>query len=190
MHRNKEEIIRSVRYNIDDAILEVKAMINANDGVGVSHWSAFILCSCIIDYLAGYRYAAEKSRGTRYKRFIEEYLNKADSGHQYDKDDIYHWLRCGMVHGYTDVYEGKTKFLFTHLYPGCHLKLLRFKASTGEVGERTAIRLQEFLNDIEVASELLFEEAFNAEIDDEILISMEKRVNEVGVKRSDFEIGG
>ncbi len=189
MFRDKSKIIENAKCNIIDAISEIELMINANDGVGVSHWSAFILCSCVIDYLASYRYSSNsESNRERYKRFITEYLNEVSPEHQYDEDDIYHYLRCGLVHGYTDMFKGQTKFLFTHLYPGYHLKSMSFKASTGDEGTRVVIRLQDFLRDIEKASNLLFEDAFNAHIDSDIMVSMEKRVKEVGVKRSDFEI--
>jgi len=52
---------------------------------------AFILCSCYIDYLAGFRFG-KPGGGKDYKKFIEIYLPN------YDPDTIYTDMRCGIVH--------------------------------------------------------------------------------------------
>ena len=76
---------------------------------GGSKMGAFILCSCYIDYLAGFRYG-KAGTGKEYKKFIEIYLR------DYDPDTIYTDMRCGVVHNYT---EGGS-YVFVHSLPNFH----------------------------------------------------------------------
>lgn len=58
--------------------------------------AAFILCSCLIDQLAAFRYnePTEKNR-VLYKRFIDDYIS------HYKPLNLYVNLRCKLVHNYT-----------------------------------------------------------------------------------------
>jgi hypothetical protein len=54
----------------------------------------FILCSCLIDQLSGFRY----NNGVvskRYKQFVKEYLTK------YNPNKLYYDLRNKLVHNYS-----------------------------------------------------------------------------------------
>jgi len=54
----------------------------------------FILCSCLIDQISGFRYN-NKEVGKRYKQFVEEYLPR------YNSDELYDDLRNKLVHNYS-----------------------------------------------------------------------------------------
>jgi len=58
--------------------------------------SAFILCSCLIDQLATFRYNEPKEKNkVLYKRFIDDYMP------HYRPLNLYVNLRCKLVHNYT-----------------------------------------------------------------------------------------
>lgn len=58
--------------------------------------SAFILCSCLIDQLAAFRYNEPKEKNrVLYKRFIDDYIP------HYRPLNLYVNLRCKLVHNYT-----------------------------------------------------------------------------------------
>ncbi len=100
---------------------------------GGSKMGAFILASCFIDYLAGYRYGKHAKRKD-YKLFVKEYFND-----QYDPDKLYHDLRCGLVHNYS---VGKA-YLFVDNKPDHHMKK--------SLGEKRFLNLENFINDVENA---------------------------------------
>lgn len=54
----------------------------------------FILCSCFIDQISGFRYNTDKV-GKRYKQFVKDYLTK------YNPDELYDDLRNKLVHNYS-----------------------------------------------------------------------------------------
>jgi len=56
---------------------------------------AFILCSCLIDAIAGFRKGCDTDRYD-YKGFI--YKNMTS----YDKEKMYSDLRCKLVHSYSE----------------------------------------------------------------------------------------
>jgi hypothetical protein len=170
---NTSEIISGAKANIDKAIGDVRAILQAKE----AHWSCFVLCLCIIDYLAGYRYTGieQKIRG-RYKRYIREYLHNINE--EYDDEKMYN-LRCGMVHGFTGMHKGKSEHLFTHLYPFAHLT-----KTESDLGARVLMDVNTLLNDIEKSSEKMFEEAKTSPI---IIASMILRNQEVGFIRSDIK---
>lgn len=70
--------IRDIRVNIENPI------------------AAFILCSCLIDQLAAFRYNHPHNKnGEYYRKFIDEYLPR------YNSLKLYENLRCGLVHNYS-----------------------------------------------------------------------------------------
>lgn len=107
----------------------------------------FILASCLIDYLAGFRYGLEfdkkgyvKNSSKNYKDFIKEYL--AD---KYDSESLYSDMRCRLVHNYS---EGGS-YRFTHNQPNVHNKV--------DNGKRY-INLENFINDVKTAMDRYFQE--------------------------------
>jgi len=74
-------------YNLGD----IKYLLQGNKSI-----AGFILCSCLIDHIACFRYNSS-STGLIYRRFIEEYLSE----YGYDSKRIYTDLRCKLVHNYT-----------------------------------------------------------------------------------------
>lgn len=74
---------------------------------------AFILCSCLIDAMACYRYNKEATRSD-FKNFVRDYLNNAYNGID---NDLYFSMRCGMLHNYQPanlVGNTPTKYKLTH----------------------------------------------------------------------------
>jgi hypothetical protein len=63
----------------------------------------FILCSCLIDQISGFRYNTDKV-GKRYKQFVKDYLPN------YNADELYDDLRTKLVHNYSvGSYYGLTR---------------------------------------------------------------------------------
>lgn len=101
---------------------------------GGSKMGAFILCSCLIDAIAGFMKGAD-TYPRDYKRFVCNHLKN------YNKDDIYQDLRCKLVHSYS---EGGS-YMFTDNKKNLHLK----KDSSGKI----IINLENFIDEIKKALE-------------------------------------
>lgn len=106
---------------------------------GESKMGAFILSSCFIEYLAGFRYGKE-TNGNDYKEFVKSYLP------QYNKDKLYKDLRCKLVHNYT---EGGS-YTFVDNKASLHMQTTTDK--------KTVLNLENFVEDIETALKKYFEE--------------------------------
>lgn len=133
-----EEIKKSLR---DIALDDIKKSYAAKSIMGT-----FILCSCFIDAMAGFRYGQDGrlKLGKMYRTFVEEYLK------DYDKVSLYYDLRCQLVHNYS---ESKS-YKFIHDKSEFHL---------GEAGEnKTYINLENFIADLERAVNKLFEDIENS----------------------------
>jgi hypothetical protein len=185
----RKDIIQMARTVIDSAIEQIEAILSVNGGEGISHYSVFILCSCLIDWLAGYRYEGipipkdETKNAFRYKSFIRDYLSKVDN--RYVADDLYHNLRCGLVHQYTEAYKNASKFLFTH---DPHLKPTHLKsASSGKNDNRKVLYIYKFFEDIKNAAKEMINEAQN---NPDILKHFELRIKEVGILSGNIKIRG
>lgn len=98
----------------------------------------FILCSCLIDQLSGFRYNTDKV-GKRYRQFVKEYLPK------YNPNELYEDLRNKLVHNYSlgEFYELRRRSEMPHpiLQSG-----------------RTRLVLEDFIVDLESAMFKLFQE--------------------------------
>lgn len=63
----------------------------------------FILCSCFIDQISGFRYCIREV-GKRYKQFVQDYLP------MYNPEELYYDLRNKLVHNYSiGKYYGLTR---------------------------------------------------------------------------------
>lgn len=101
----------------------------------------FILCSCLIDQVSGFRYNTDKV-GKRYRRFVKEYMPNYNSG------DLYNDLRNKLVHNYSI---------------GVHYRLTR-KAShlhLQNVNGDIYLNLEDFIADITGALQKYFTELKN-----------------------------
>lgn len=127
--------IRHIEFVLHDmAFLDI---IRASQGS--SKMGAFILASCFIDYLAGFRYG-KQTKGTDYQNFVESYLPN------YNAKSLYKDLRCKLVHNYSEggsyvFADGKATLHGTKLTDG-----------------RMIINLETFITDIEGAMARLFVE--------------------------------
>lgn len=132
----KEKFIKFLWSSLHDmAFLDIQKASNGGSKMG-----AFILASCFIDYLAGFRYG-KKTQREDYMNFVREYF-----GDKYDPDNLYEDLRCKLVHNYS---EGGS-YTFTDNHPELHKK----KINDG----RILLNLEDFVSDIEIALNTYFDE--------------------------------
>ena len=98
----------------------------------------FILCSCFIDQISGFRYNIDKV-GKRYKQFVQDYLPS------YDPKELYQDLRNKLVHNYS---IGKHYSLVREA-PGWHLQ---------NIEGMTYLNLENFIDDLQTAlNKFIFE---------------------------------
>ncbi len=148
-------IINSIKKSLNDmAFHDIKRASNGKAKMG-----AFILCSCFIEYMAGF-VAGKETTKNDYIKFIEKYIPG------YDANKIYKDLRCKLVHNYS---EGGS-YLFTDAHPELH----NAKSSDG----RTVINLENFIEDLGKALNKLLDEIENDPI---IQKSAEIRYDEIGI---------
>lgn len=136
----KEKLVRELDENLYGfAYKDIKEIISKS----VTELAIFILCACFIDAMAGFYFGVTKEKiknktiigsGERFKGFVKEYLP------EYDADNLYRSLRCGLVHSYVD--EGKYKFV--QRKPIWHQK-------SDCSGERKLINDENFATDVEKA---------------------------------------
>lgn len=117
---------------------------------GGSKMGAFILCSCLIDAMAGFVKGADTIHRD-FKIFVRDYLPS------YRPNELYHDLRCKLVHSYS---EGGS-YLFTDAKGHLHLQ-----NSNG----KTLINLENFIDDIENALN-----EFSRKLQDPTEISMRQK---------------
>ncbi len=99
---------------------------------------SFILGFCFIEWMARY-YFARRTSAEDYREFVNRFLP------QYDANEMYNFLRCGLVHGFTDRGKG---YDFREDCPNSHLKITKLK---GGAGSRRVLNLLNFQNDLEGA---------------------------------------
>ena len=99
-----EQIVHSfIRFNLRD----IQEIYNSEKEFTIAE---FILCSCLIDQVSGFRYNTDKV-GKRYRQFVKEYLPR------YNSDELYNDLRNKLVHNYSigSRYKLISKAMHLHL---------------------------------------------------------------------------
>jgi hypothetical protein len=91
----------------------------------------FILCSCLIDQMSGFRYNTDKV-GKRYKQFVKDYLQN------YNSDELYDDLRNKLVHNYSV----GSHYGLTRNVPHLHLQ---------NINGVTHLNLENFIADLKIA---------------------------------------
>lgn len=91
----------------------------------------FILCSCLIDQLSGFRYNTDKV-GKRYRQFVKDYLSS------YNPDELYEDLRNKLVHNYSV----GSFYGLTRKAPHLHLQ---------KANGVTHLNLENFISDLKTA---------------------------------------
>lgn len=119
-----EAIIASLTEN---ALGDIKRASSGGAKMG-----AFILCSCLIDAIAGFM-KGNDTRECDYKHFVGKYMPA------YDAEKIYTALRCKLVHSYS---EGGS-YWFKDNMESLHLSKLD--------NEKTIVNLENFIAEIESA---------------------------------------
>ncbi len=122
-------------YDIQCVETGLKVALNdiRNASSGGAKMGAFILCSCLIDSITGFRIGGD-SRGSDYQSTVSIYLSS------YNPSKLYCDLRCKLVHTYS---EGGS-YWFCDNKPSLHLTV---DSTTG----KTIINLENFINEIEIA---------------------------------------
>jgi hypothetical protein len=132
---NKDKFISYLWHSLYDmAFLDIKRASR-----GKSKMGAFILSSCFIEYLTGFRYGKETNNAD-YKNFVKDYLPK------YDKEKLYKDLRCKLVHNYSE--GGSYTFVDKH-----------YKLHLNETQDnKIVLNLASFVKDLENAINKYFTE--------------------------------
>jgi hypothetical protein len=121
-----EQIIKSFsQFNLRDII-----EINNHEKLEFTI-AEFVLCSCLIDQLSGFRYNTDKV-GKRYRQFVKDYLPK------YNSDELYEDLRNKLVHNYSV----GSFYGLTRKAPHLHLQ---------KVDGVTHLNLEDFITDLKAA---------------------------------------
>ncbi len=107
---------------------------------GGSKMGAFILASCFIEYMAGFKKGGSTTR-TDYINFVKTYLKS------YNAKNLYTDLRCKLVHNYS---EGGS-FLFVDGKQNLHLKK---EQATGKI----FINLENFIEELKGALDTLLDD--------------------------------
>ncbi len=108
---------------------------------GGSKIGAFILGSCFIDYLAGFRYRKTKTTRAKYIKFVGVYMDSF-----YVPERLYGDLRCKLVHDYS---EGGS-----YAFVDARSDLHKTKLKDG----RVVINLEDFITDLLAAMQKYFDE--------------------------------
>ena len=90
----EDDIISEILYSFEKYNLRDIKEINSTKQELEFTIAVFILCSCIIDHLSGFRYATDRVK-YRYIKFVQEYLP------QYDAEELNNDLRNRLVHNYS-----------------------------------------------------------------------------------------
>ena len=121
-----DQIVHSFsKYNLRD-IEEINNHENLEFTI-----AEFILCSCFIDQISGFRYNTDKV-GKRYRQFVKDYLPN------YNCDELYEDLRNKLVHNYSV----GSFYALTRKAPHLHLQ---------KVNGVTRLNLENFIADLKTA---------------------------------------
>jgi hypothetical protein len=135
---NQQEKINLVRHSLKDVALgDIQKTAQCKAPV-----AAFVMCACLIDALAGYRYGYSGQRGVNkanYVNFVRDYLP------DYNAEDLYRDLRCRLVHNFS---VGDS-YLLINGSPFWHQR---------KQGDYTLLNLENFLLDAEMALDTVLEE--------------------------------
>lgn len=133
---------------------------------GSAKLAGFILGASFIDAMASFyagvdREAAKTKSGARFKHFVIKYLS------EYDADDLWADLRCGLVHSYA---EGGTYVFTDNNKAGAHFS----KTPRGKI----VLNLEDFCADLRKAYN-----AFRSDIvsDRDIFLKAEYRFRSMGL---------
>ena len=157
---SKQPFISHIRHSLEE--MAFKDIIRASSGK--SKMGAFILGSCFIEYLAGFRYGKETTRDD-YKNFVKEYLDK------YDAEKLYADLRCKLVHNYS---EGGS-YDFIDARPHLH----NAKLQNGKI----LLNLENFIADLKSALDKYFTQLESDDTLFELAVQRYKKVGLMGINK-------
>jgi len=127
--------------------------------------AAFILITCLIDFL-GTLYAGRESGEGTFRGFVRDFMRQQCNGIGYDDKELYKSLRNKLVHNYS---IGNGRYVLTHGRPEKHLK---------PHGKALVLNLEDFFSDVKRAADDYFARvAQEAELRDKLV----RRISESGV---------
>ena len=132
---------------------------------GKSLMGAFILATCFIEHMAGFRYGKRETGGKDFKEFVKNYLP------EYDPEKLWNDLRCKLVHNYS---EGGS-YSFVNSKPDLHL-------SPNSYGKLT-LNLESFVDEVEAAYKKYYQKLND---DEELQLLAYKRFSNPGILASGF----
>jgi hypothetical protein len=128
--------------------------------------AAFILTTCLIDFL-GTLYAGKDSNRGTFTAFVSDFMRQQQDGVGYDGEELWESLRNKLVHNYS-IWQGK--YVLTHGHPEWHLKL--------HSGKARILNLENFFEDAERAADDYFARiAQETELQDNLV----RRTSKLGV---------
>jgi hypothetical protein len=136
-------IIQEIKETLLGALTDIKKAFQGGSVIG-----SFMLGSCFIDAMAGFKYGQDGRLKLEkvYREFVGEYLK------DYDKVALYYDLRCQLLHNYS---EGGS-YEFIHNHPHVHLQ--------NHDEKRKFINLENFIQDLEEALLKLFKDLDESEM--------------------------
>lgn len=154
-----KEIIVKIKFSLKE--MAFKDIEKASKGG--SKMGAFILASCFIDCLAGFRYGRQAT-GKNYRDFVKEYMTD-----QYNPIKLYKDLRCKLVHNYS---EGGS-YMFVDGKPQIHQKKTK--------DNKTVLNLECFLHDLKAAMTKYFLELDSISNKVDLAIKRFKKIGLLGI---------
>jgi hypothetical protein len=114
------------------ALRDIQVLRTADPAVPLA---VFILCVCLIDQLAGFRFNSESTK-SRFMDFVKKYMTS------YDAESLAEDLRNKLVHNYS---VGEEAYILSDNLSGFHLQHFDTHKKT------ILLDLSKFINDIEIA---------------------------------------
>jgi hypothetical protein len=128
--------------------------------------AAFILITCLIDFLGTLYAGRDSNRGT-FTAFVSDFMRQQQDGVGYDGEELWESLRNKLVHNYS-IWQGK--YVLTHGHPELHLRL--------HSGKARILNLENFFEDVEWAADDYFARvAEETELQDRLV----RRTSKLGV---------
>jgi len=154
----EDQIIDQIIYSFTNYNLrDIQEMYNSPTEFTIAE---FILCSCLIDQISGFRYNTDKV-GKRYKKFVREYLPN------YNPEELYDDLRNKLVHNYSLGRHYNLTSKSAHL----HLQT---------INGNTYLTIEYFLADIKSALSTYFNELRNDMLVRQNALNWYKQYNIIG----------
>jgi len=153
--------LQEAKQYFDGHIVALKKMCDDK-----SPW-VFLCASCVIEYLSKLAYVDKHSSGERFEKFIRKYFPKKYQEFKYKSGDMdlpkqmYHVLRCGLVHSFSFIPDniGRQKGARDRSLVLSHDEEHLSHYSSERAPDACCLNAYKFVEDINSAMNKLFDEA-------------------------------